>query len=381
MIIHKHKIWFILNCLLFISIGFNLSLFYIPILLLHFLFFILNGFKIKINKGYFYGFILMFISLGLTYFIGGDSMKNENKEIVFIILLLFISYAGYFLQLSDIRETLILLSSFVFGLWLKSMIIVISSYSLDSAIYGYGKLYDPLSNIEINSPAISNSLSLCAVFSLFLLTLVKNRFFYKNMLLLAIVLTIFSGVYLGGRTFFLIIAFGCFFIFWEKKSIYIFIKYTLLFVVLFFVLGHYYDFSEKIAFMTERFDNGLSSHRFEHYISALKSIPYYPLGGFKIDRTIENTYWLHNFLLDVARTSGWLPFFTFIMYFTFVFILYFSAKVKYMENKIGMFMYILTIVVMMQDVILEGNYQMVILCYFSGVLATKYKLIANNNDI
>ncbi|WP_141712052.1 O-antigen polymerase [Aeromonas caviae] len=370
--IERAKITSLISALFFFALGFNVLFLYLPLLIIHIVFNIRYFLDIKITKSYFILSCLLFSALFFCFLIGYKNLYNGFKYQTIVVLIISGFYAGYILQKEYLSEQFKLFFYYVFGFWLKALIVVIYSYFTDATLYGYGLLLDPLTGSELNSPAISNSISLCASFFILILIIKPLKKSTQVLLFTCVVFSIAGGIFLGGRTFFIVVLLGVLFALYYKRKFKLLIQISFVLITVLITIFNHDPLREKFNFVLERFDSGLSSSRFDHYLSALQRIPYYPLGGFKVDRSIENTHWFHNLFFDVASVGGWIPLITFIIYFMYVVFAFLLRNKKNSDIKIGFIVFCLCFFILMQDVVLEGNYQLLIVSFFSGLLSLKF---------
>lgn len=123
----------------------------------------------------------------------------------------------------------------------------------------------------------------------------------------------------------------------------------------------YYDFA------LGRMGEGFESNRFKHWSHGIEIFMYYPFGGFTVDKSIEITNWYHNILLDTARVAGLIPVFCYIVFtIASLFMFYNSKKTTY--KYFGFIMFVISFLIMQQDVVFEGEYRMLIVLFLSAVI-------------
>lgn len=300
------------------------------------------------------------------YTLGYDDITLESPfwslgNVLFSLLI-----AGVVLQNFTIEKQFIYISCYISGIGLEALIIAVYSFFISSGSYGYGMLYNPFLNLEINSPVISNNIAIFSVF-LFGFFFYVNGFYKKILISSFLLCSIILSFFLGGRFYFILIFFSLLYVlyFIIRKG-----RAKLLFTV--FILSVLFCFIPNLTdLIFLRFKDGLSSSRFEHFSHALYSIPDYPFGGFSVNQKLESIGSFHNIFFDLARLGGWLPLFS-MLFLSFYLLFAFFRK----KNKYFYFVYLLflsSFLVMQQDVVIEGNIRILILFYFSGILLINKK--------
>ncbi|TOP72780.1 hypothetical protein CGH09_24135, partial [Vibrio parahaemolyticus] len=123
-----------------------------------------------------------------------------------------------------------------------------------------------------------------------------------------------------------------------------------------------FDFSDN-----RLVSSGLESKRFLHWKDGLNKIIDHPFGGFKVDPNIEHVNYFHNIIIDSARIYGWFAIFLIVSIFTTqVYIIY-----KYNRKNITrlVFVFVFLTLIMMQDVVIEGNFLLLALSLFISFLS------------
>jgi hypothetical protein len=362
--------------LAFFALGFGRLEFYFPLFALYFF---LKGSQIlamPIRSSYLILTGLMLIATAPLYIFGADRMTNDDPVKSLMPLLFSLTVAGFLLQnkTQDIQFRLI--ATYIFGLGSDALVMVGYSYWVDSARYGYGLLLNPFNGKESNSPGTSNTLSIMAALLIYYLfqkqTLVK-----RLAVIVLMIITLVAAFFLGGRTFFIILAISFLIMLFfgiKQSQIPKFFLYGAVFIVFGLTLISSIDFMhEKLEITLQRLSFGLESNRFLHYSHGMNIFLDYPFGGFSVDAGIENTEWFHNIFLDNARIGGWFPVLSLIFA-----MLYIGSTLIFKKSQYLLFGYLLVIIsflIMQQDVILEGNFRVFIVMFFSGIL-----LHANNSN-
>ena len=182
--------------------GFSLYSVFIPLLILSLF---LSGYK---NKSLYLGsvatsfnilFIVLFV---LCVFFIGFSKLYLDSPIKYAMYIIFMIVCLTLLLVNNIENAKGMLLFFILGIFMRAEFVVIYSFLEPSGVYGYGKLLDPFSHEEINSPGISNSLAI--VFMYLVVAFKANTFNKRIFLTLLYPLLLLSSIFLGGRTFFII---------------------------------------------------------------------------------------------------------------------------------------------------------------------------------
>lgn len=197
----------------------------------------------------------------------------------------------------------------------------------------------------------------------------KNKSFYeKCSLVLIYPLILLSSIFLGGRAFFVIAALGLFHQYGKNINLKtIFLLFLIGFGVLvlfFFVFKDVPIFDKYFNLVFERFGSeGLKSARFELIQDGIRKFMMQPMGGFTPSASEYSGNWYHNIYLDSARVAGFIPLIMILISNFIVFISYLARR-KYNRNVKNpyFFLSLITLIVMCQDVVLEGN-MMLLICY------------------
>lgn len=343
--------------------GFSLYAVFIPLL---FLTIFLSLYK---NKTLYLGtpaassnilFIILFVLC--VFFIGADGLLLETpfKYAVYIIFMIF---CLTLLLINNMEYAEKALLFFILGIFMRAETVVIYSYLDPYGMYGYGKLLDPFSHEEINSPGISNSLAI--VFTFLLVAFKAKSFVEKIALIIMYPLLLLSSVFLGGRAFFLIAIFGLIYQYRNninlRTVVYSIFSGMGLLVLFFFIFKDIPVFDKYFDLVFERFGSeGLKSARFELIQDGISKFFIHPFGGFTPYASEYSGNWYHNIYLDSARVAGFVPLIMFVISNLILFSCYFRYNRK--NNRPYFFLSIITLIIMCQDVVLEGN-MMLLICY------------------
>lgn len=278
----------------FLALGFGKFIFYIPLFFIYFFLRLQRFFEIKIDNNYLVVLVLMVAYILSVFLIGYDRLMIDSPFNLLFVLLFTLIFAGLAMQEESKELQLKMLFFYIAGIGIDALLISGYSYWVDSSYYGYGRLFDPYAGIIVNSPIISNNL---AIFSVALILIFFN---FKNFALKIISVfslggCVFFGFFLGGRTYFIIIAFVLIVLFFFNLSLKRIVNFFLSFVVIVVIFVISFFLMNYLNLGDEIFKNGLSmidkgfeSNRFLLYENGLSVMPAYPFGGFEIDKTIED---------------------------------------------------------------------------------------------
>ena len=360
----------------FLFLGFNKVYLYLPLLALFYFLKLPIILNIRINKKFTILLFLMLLSVLPLMTVGLNNLTIENPIIVLSVLFISIVLAGFALQYQNQHVKYIAIMLYILGVGVESLIIAGYSFLTDPILYGYGKVLNPFSGDEMNSPGTSNNLAILAILLLYLIFFLDN-YLIKLFAIALVAITFAGAIFLGGRTFFVIVFIGIFLLAFSNlkiKNIAKILFYIMLAtVVLILVITQIEELQLYLEFTLNRFDNGLESNRFGHYAHGLSQILYYPFGGFTVDKSFEDTSWFHNVFLDNARIAGWLPVLALILGMGFIGLTIFKYKDEY--YRFGFVVFVITFLIMQQDVVIEGNIRTLVLMYFSGILLLSSKRI------
>lgn len=333
--------------------------------------------SIKAQKSFLILLVLYILFIMTTFIMGGEMMTNPNPFKTMVAILIQFVFLGYFLHIQKYENKIKLLGTYLLGVFLYNFIIVIYSFTLDPVLYGYGRLFNPMSSKEENSPGSAELILLS--FSYFYFFCVSNNvdFKIKVLSIFVVISSICSIIFLSSRISFLLML-GVIVYYYliniKRKNIYS----TIFFIILFFIvvtalLVTSESLHNSLIFLLNRFMNqGLDSTRFLHYKHGLDLIWQYPLGGFEVDRSIENTKWFHNIFLDTARVAGWIP-----NIFLIGAIVYPLTLIKYKNKQkeicLPIVMFIIVMLLMQFGVILEGNSRYIVISFFVSCILLNSK--------
>ncbi len=361
--------------LMSIAVAMALDMYYIylvcfPLLL------IINNTNNKLNYESLLFFLLAIIFVTLFAF-KADALFLPNPLLSiskYIVILCMMFYLAFF---TSVEERTFFFSVFCLSMIVNGLIIIYYSYFLSlttSSYFGYGRLFNPIHNVETVSPKIA--LSILAPLISYCLLIQPNR----TMLFLILTLSLYAFVFVQSRVSIVIsVIILATLLYYEysklKPPIKILLVFSLLIILSGFMLDYNYisfDFSDN-----RLVSSGLESKRFLHWKDGLSKIIDYPFGGFKVDPSIEHVNYFHNIIIDSARIYGWFAIILLMsIFFAQVYIMY-----KYNRNnitKLGIVFVLLTLI-MMQDVIIEGNFLLLVLSLFISFLSCHHNAFGEKN--
>jgi hypothetical protein len=355
--------------LAFFALGFGKGILYLPLFGLYFFLNRKHIFLTPIRPSFMVFFSLMMIVTIPFYVLGWSRLEMIEPLRTFISLIFFLVPAGFILQSKTQESQYKLIVLFIFGYGLQAFVFTIYSFLIDRNEYGYAGLLDPFSGEIINSPGISNSLSVFA--SMLIFFLFQNiGFMRKVSVFIILFLVVASAIFLGQRAFFVISVVSIFIMLTQGAKPVHFIKNFFLTSILIIMSINLLDnldvLADSLEFLGGRFSDGLASPRFSHYLYGIRMFLEYPLGGFSVDPAIEDTKWFHNIFLDIARVAGWVPVLSLVMIITYIAITFFYKKNRYFT--FGYMLFLMSFLLMQEDVIMEGNFRILVVMYYVGIL-------------
>lgn len=361
----------------FFLLGFGKADLFIPALLLCLAFSIISQNNHTHNK--FPVILLLFLLGSLIPLVIGyyDVQIGSPIRSIIYIFVVAVLY-GWLFQKCTTKQQKMLISAFIIGFTLDNLYVVAYSYLSLGDSAGYGFLISPYTGERINSPVISNALSIGAVL-FFYYYIVSKKVICSSLFFLLVIVVFVSGIIVGGRAFFVVLLFGVMVIYaYNPKET---AKKLLAFLPLVIPLMTYLmqlQIAEKyFEFILFRFEDGLNSNRFLHYADGLEKLILHPLGGFATDKSIESTFFFHNLFLDAGRLGGWVPVLSFALMSAYViFNLYLRKGIDYDVQLAGI-IFLVSLLIMQQDVIIEGNIRVLMAFYFASIMI----LISTRNPI
>ncbi|EJL6615542.1 hypothetical protein CGT77_13065 [Vibrio cholerae] len=307
---------------------------------------------------------------------GYDYITFANKEVTVLSYVLLI--LTIFIFISSMRrdeELFYFISAFCIGISAKNLFIAFYNMSIPGKT-GYGSIINPLTNVAMNSPGVSIKLALSS--GLYIYILFSDRSLKMKLFsIMMITSCIFSAVFLEGRTFFIIIT--MYFIFNIVYSYISILKKIAMGVgVLFFMIGYYIYALIDSGILARFTELGIKSNRFSHWLHAIDNFDYYYFGGLETNKSFENTQWFHNILIDTYRLSGIIGFVLILIIFI-VGVMYCKSRTLLSDSLFYTSLIFSCILVMLQDVIFEGYFEVFVVFYMTvlAVMKTNNNLIRN----
>ena len=277
--------------------GFSLYSVFIPLLMLSLF---LTVYK---NKSLYAGsvatswnvlFLVLFV---LCVFIIGYSRLYLDSPIKYAMYIVFMIVCLTLILVNNIENAKEMLLFLILGIFVRAEFVVIYSFLEPSGVYGYGKLLDPFSHEEINSPGISNSLAI--VFMYLLVAFKANTFNKRIFLTLLYPLLLLSSIFLGGRTFFIIAIISLFYQYSRNINLKATIWFCLISIGALITFSLIFKdlpvFDRYFNLVFERFGSeGLKSARFELIQDGITKFLMQPMGGFTPHASEYSGTWYHN---------------------------------------------------------------------------------------
>lgn len=352
-------------------LGINIFFIYFPIVILYWLLYVRST-RVGLSVFLFYGMVTL--SILTLFLIGHDRMTLDNSWQVFIAFNITLITSTLILEITNLEGKVKVLVIYILGVGVVPLISVSYSFLFNDGSYGRGLIYNPITNNTTNSPLASNNLSLLA--SVFIYWLFKQeQLVYKLLCILCVGVISFLGAFLGGRTYFIIIGFAFVFLFLlgkERKKLQT--SLVLGFVVVFFIFVFWEQavfLQEKLAILNERFKAGMATGdvRFELIADGFKQLLTHPLGGYEVNSSISSVRWFHNIFIDMGRLAGWIP--VILLILSIIYVLLKSIKKVFIGNKsykIPLMFFLLSFLLLQQDIAIEGDYRVLIVMVLSGVI-------------
>lgn len=317
---------------------------------------------------------LIFCYLSYTHINSGAviTIKPPVKNFAFLAFGVLSIYLSFIIQSRESFERSVKL--FLFAMLFEAIFVVIYTMLNFDHASGYGKIYHPVYGENVNSPMVSNNLAIGSSVCIWMLF---DRIGRLRKLCLGglILIALFCAVYLAGRTFFLIVTLSLILLALIKPKSFFSVKLLFSCLVFLVIAAFSYDlYSSYLEYLLYRFSNIGGSARFELFSDGFKGLVSNPFGGYSVDQNIEVTNWYHNLVLDTARLGGWPSLLTLLFM-----LLLTSATLIFKKEAgwgFGFYLYIISFVIMQQDVILEGNRRLflIFVCSMFIILGGKFIL-------
>ncbi|EIU6868200.1 hypothetical protein L5169_002242 [Vibrio parahaemolyticus] len=322
------------------------------------------------NNKFNYGSILVLllaIVFVMSFAFKADALFLPNPLLSITKYIVILSMMFYFAFFTSVEERRFFFTVFCLSMIINGLIIIYYSYFLSlttSSYFGYGRLFNPIHNVDTISPKIA--LSILAPLISYCLLSQPNRV----ALILILTLSIYAFVFVQSRISIVIsVIIFLTLLYYEYSKLKPSIKILLAFSCLIIISGFMLDYNcTSFDFSDNRLvSSGLESKRFLHWKDGLNKIIAHPFGGFKVDPNIEHVNYFHNIIIDSARIYGWFAIFLIVSIFTTqVYIIY-----KYNRKNITrlVFVFVFLTLIMMQDVVIEGNFLLLALSLFISFLS------------
>lgn len=311
-------------------------------------------------------FVLISLFLIPQYLIGYNQITVDHPLIsMFAVMFSVVVYGLILQQMSPgiIKNSIFIL---ILGIGAEALIIIVYSYSSNPLFYGYGLLYNPILNREVNSPGVA--LKIACLSALLIWELFQDRALYRKVFILLVVsLLVIASLWLASRAYFVIIFVSLslsFILNVKLKSLFSILLLGLVGVISFYLLFQYFEVG---AFSrVNRLDGSLESARFLLWKDGLSKLLSHPLGGFSVDQTIDPVRWFHNIFLDAGRLAGWIPVISLISFSFYSFMLFLQKRNQF--YLFAGYMFVIVFMLMQQDVIVETMIRFLVLIYFCAIL-------------
>lgn len=352
------------SAVFFLGLGFHVV--YVLVLLLFFAVKPSYLLRPTFRKSFLITFTLISLFLLPQYTIGYHQIEVDSP--IFSLLSVMFSivvFGGLLQQLSPIiiRNCIVIL---IVGIGVEALITIIYSLLQDLSYYGYGRLFNPIIDKEVNSPAAA--LKIACLASLCIWYILQQTVFLKKLLLLLFVATLtLLATWLASRAYFVITFLSlvlALILNFKTKNIVRVILFGTVGFLLFLMLFQNIDVS--IFSRLNRLDGSLESARFLLWKDGFAKLLTHPVGGFSVDQTIDPVRWFHNVFLDSGRLAGWLPVFSLLIFTLYSFYLFLSKRNEH--SLFAGFIFAIVFLLMQQDVVVEAMVRFLVLIYFCSIL-------------
>lgn len=295
----------------------------------------------------------------------------------YVVILVMLFYISFFMS---IEEKLFFFKVFCLSMMINGLIIIYYSYFLSittNAYFGYGRLFNPIHNVETVSPKIA--LSIVAPLTAYCLLIKNNRI----VPIILISLSIYAFLFVQSRTSLIVSVFVAIALLFDiyrglttpkKTYVMIFLAFVVSINTAIYFIGN----SERSFEPSENrlINSGFESKRFLHWMDGLNKFFEYPMGGFSVDQNIEHVNYFHNILIDSARIYGWAA----ALVLVFILFIQFYILLKYkIDNYYNLLIVLLLLnLIMMQDVVIEGNYLLLALSILISFLSSQNKVFGKS---
>lgn len=358
------------------ALGVNLFTLYFPVIVMYWVLYFKN---FRIEKRILFQYGLVFFSILLLFIIGNQRMTLENTWQVFIAFNLTLITSVLAIHKNKVKLSSFLIVSYILGLGVVPLITAGYSYFFNEGNYGRGLVFNPVTGSTTNSPLVSNNLALLTSMLIYFLFKINNVLL-KTLVLACVGSLAFLGVFLGGRTYFIIISLAFLYqLLFGKHYKKIKTLLTIIFLLMIFVLLFWEQatfLQEKINYLGNRFEAGITSGDVRFFLIAdgFNQLLIHPLGGYEVDRSISSVRWFHNIFIDMGRLGGWIPVFLLVAFVVYV-LLRSSTRFFVMRdtNRFFLMLFFLSFLLLQQDIGIEGDYRVLIVMVLTGLLLIRHK--------
>ncbi|CAH6889196.1 conserved membrane hypothetical protein [Vibrio chagasii] len=350
--------------LLLISIAIALDMYQVYLVCFSLLV-LMNGVDGKIKYESLFILLLTVVFI-MSFSFKADDLFLPNPLLSIAKYIVIINMMFYFSFSMSLEERKFFFVALCLSMIANGLIIIYYSYFLSlttSSYFGYGRLFNPIHNVETISPKIA--LSVLAPLIAYCLLTQPSR----ASIMVILSLSIYAFVFVQSRISIVISLLILFSMFAHefynvkpsKKIIFVFC----FFIISGLIINYSYlsfDFSEN-----RLISSGLESRRFLHWKDGLNKMFDYPFGGFKVDPSIEHVNYFHNIVIDSARVYGWFAILLIVIIFTSQIYVIYKYNVKNILRFL--FVFIFLTLIMMQDVVIEGNFLLLALSLFISFLS------------
>lgn len=319
--------------------------------------------------------LLLSIAFLCVVYINGYPNMHIDKSYLPLVLLTLTTLIFFICYSKGAELSFRILQSYTMGMFVKSLLTVLYSLWHGGESYGYGMLLDPLSGQIVNSPAYVALLSIS--FAFFYSSIFSGCSLSTKKINIAVcAFSFLLAIYLGGRSFFVVVLFTIMlnFILFKSSRRPSFVLFLAIMAVMFIIaISISPVLQDKINFILLRFTNsGLESPRFLLWQDAINKLPEYPFGGFSVDTMIEYTYWYHNLWFDTARLGGWLGLCLLVLLNIYFLTYGLVIRKNNIYSKHMLIVHLLSLAVMSQEVILEGVLEVFGIYLLSGLMLVRF---------
>lgn len=360
----------------FFIFGFGWAALYVPVITCYAIIYNYNNRALswKMNSMCWINYLFAIFFILFTYLPGLEYMVVDSPVGTFLVVLFLVGITVPIFNSISIEQSIKLLHSFLFGLFIYVTSVVLFALLTDPIGYNAGSLVSPfVQDLRYNTSAFSNYLAIVSCGYLYFI-LIEKRLVVKCMSFAILLAALTMAISLGGRAYFIMLFIFTALLLFRLNSFKVYLK--IITVVLLLLIVFYYYSNEYLVFadvLLSKFDTGLETTRYEHWEFAIQKIPDYPLGGFDVNQQIEEIHSFHNIFFDAGKFGGWLPMFLLLVIISFNFSVIFFIKKSVIHVYFFWIFSFILILNMMQDVILEGTYKFYVLFVMANCIIFKFR--------